>query len=308
MRIWSDSGLMLVERRLAMRRLSTWLFVPGDCPERVEKALGSGAEAVIVDLEDGVAANRKDVAREATQVRVQSHSDLALLFIRLNGIATPWLLSDLEAVVGPAVQGVILPKTESATDVALVDWLLTQFESRAGLAPGRIEIIAQVESARGLLAAPELAEGSRRLSGLAFGAADYAVDLGLPERTSGALAFARSSLVVAARSAQLTHIIDTPFFAIDDEAALIADAGESRRLGFTGKLLIHPRQIEPVRQAFLPSAEEVARARSVIQAYEAAGGQGVVSIAGQMVDGPIIERARQTIAVVEQDKRSLGAR
>lgn len=281
-----------------MPLLCSWLFVPGNRPDRIDKALASGADAVIVDLEDAVGPAGKGAAREvvAGLTAGQPVAGQPRLFVRTNGWATPWLLADLEAAVGPRLAGVLLPKAETAEQIRAVDWIIGQCEARRDLVAGRVELLALVESAAGLLGTTAMVGASPRLSGVAFGAADYALDAHVsgPE----GLLFARSLLAASARVGRVEHLIDTPFFAIDDEAGLLADAAQARRLGFSGKLLIHPRQITTVHRAFAPTADEVSEARRLLAAYAAAGGAGAVAIDGRMVDAPLVGKAQRVLAAV----------
>ncbi|WP_043836453.1 HpcH/HpaI aldolase/citrate lyase family protein [Muricoccus aerilatus] len=250
------------------------LFVPGDRPERFEKAASSGADAVIIDLEDAVAPERKEAARRAAAT-----ASLALpVFVRVNAAGTPWHAEDLAALSGAALAGVILPKAEDPAALATLRALL----------PDEGVVVALVESARGLAGTRELARAAGRL---AFGSMDYAADLGCAH-TREALLTARSELVLASRLAGLPAPLDGVTAAIGDEALTEADARHAAELGFGGKLLIHPRQVAPALRGFAPGEEEVAWARRVL----ASEGDGAVKVDGAMIDAPVRMRAERILA------------
>lgn len=255
------------------------LFVPGDRPERFDKAVATGADVVIIDLEDAVAPGSKAAAREAAVAWLRIGGRAA---VRVNAADSPHHGADLAAladVTGAATEGsgllaVVLPKADDPTRASAV-------AERTG-----VPVIALVESALGILRAAELAtaDGVERL---AFGHLDYAVDLGCdPGRE--AMLLARSTLVLASRAAGLPGPIDGVTTALDDAAALTDDLAYARDLGLTGKLLIHPKQVEPTHAAHQPSDEEVAWAQRVI---EAAAAGGAVRVDGDMVDAPVVARA-----------------
>nr|WP_274709036.1 CoA ester lyase [Variovorax sp. S12S4] len=273
----------------------TFLFVPADRPERHARALASGAGGVIVDLEDAVAPDRKSEAR--AQLRA-SFSALSVaqqqrLLVRINACGTPWHGSDLAEVSELAAQGLIagvmLPKAERATD-------LQRLSAALGL---KSLIVPLIESAAGLEAARELAAAPQVLR-LAFGNLDFQADLGLACDTDEAeLVPVRLALVLASRRAGLAAPIDgvTPDWR--NAARLAADAARARRGGFGAKLCIHPDQVAPVHAALGPSADELAWARRVLDATQAAGG-GVVSLDGRMVDAPVVRLAERLLALESQ--------
>jgi citrate lyase subunit beta / citryl-CoA lyase len=256
----------------------SYLFVPATRPDRVGKALASGADAVVVDLEDAVAETDKAAAR-------QSLGDLApaaACVVRVNGADTPHHRADMAAVAAlDWVSAVLVPKVE---DPDVLDAV------RAALAPGRL-VLAIVESARGILAADAIAAGGA--ARLVFGVVDFLADVGVgpgPE----VLLYPRSRLVLASVAAGLPRPIDGPHLAIADAAGLAADAAAARALGFGGKVCIHPTQVAIVNDAFAPSAAEVHWARGVLAA--AAVSSGVFIYEGAMVDEPVLRRARSIVA------------
>ena len=256
------------------------LFVPGDRPERFDKALNAGADMVILDLEDSVPAGRKTMAREAAARWLSGDRPV---FVRINGVETGEFDEDVAALAArPGLAGVVLPKAESRKQVAAL----------ASRLPGPVRLILLVESALGVWNVLELASAPR-VHRLAFGAIDFQLDTGI----AGAgeeLLYARSRLVLASRIAGLLPPLDGVTASIEDTEALVADVRRARRLGFGGKLCIHPRQVKAVNDGFLPTAEEVAWARSVLQAVSGGSG-GAVKHEGRMIDRPVVERAMRIL-------------
>lgn len=259
----------------------TYLFVPGERPERFAKAQASGAGMVILDLEDAVAPNRKDVARSHVAAAMAS-GDLHAC-VRINGADTPWFAEDLRLLSLPGVAAVMLPK---AADLDALDAVLRA--SRQG-----VSLIPIVETAQGLAAVRALAScpGVQRL---AFGSVDFQVDLGI-EGDGIELLFARSQLVLASRLAGIGAPVDGVTLAVNDPAQVQADALAARRLGFGAKLCIHPAQVISIDNAFRPDARTLAWARGVLAAMEGAT-VGALSYEGKLVDKPVIDRARAVLA------------
>ncbi len=250
----------------------SYLFVPGNRPERFDKALASGADAVIVDLEDAVAPDQKDAARATLAAWLDAGKPVV---VRINAVGTPWFGDDVKICRHAGVAAVMLSKTESAADLAAV----------GAAAP----LIALIESAAGFdrLAAIAAAPGVQRL---AFGAIDFQLDLNL-RAGYDELIFFRSQIVLASRLANLGAPIDSPSTAIDAPQEVEDEAQRARRLGFGAKLCIHPRQVDAVNRSFSPSAAEVAWAERVLAAAAASGG-AAVALDGKMIDTPVIGRAQ----------------
>ena len=250
----------------------TPLFVPANRPERYGKAAASGADAVIVDLEDAVAVEDKDAARAT--LAASALPDRAM--VRINAAGTRWHAADLAAMRSLKLGGVMLPKAESADHIAAV---------RA--VTGDLPVVALIESARGLAAAREIARHADRL---AFGYLDFSADLGASMERD-ALLSARAEIVLASRLAGRPAPLEgvTPSF--DDAALVEDDARHAAAMGFGGKLCIHPKQLAPTRAGFRPAAADIAWAERI-----AASGDGAVSIDGQMVDAPVRLRAQRILA------------
>jgi len=264
----------------------SYLFVPADRPERIDKALGSGADAVIVDLEDAVAPGAKAVAREALVGWLAQWSfaprpsSQPILLVRVNAASTAWFEDDLRACVHPAVQGLVLPKAEHPSELMHVGAAL----------PGRV-LLPLVESATGMDAARALG-GVPGVQRLIFGSLDFQVDLDIEEdEAEDALLHFRSHLVWVSRLGGIAAPVDGVTTNLQDPAATAADARRARALGFGAKLCIHPRQVQAVHEAFMPSADQLDWARRVLAAAQAAGGSAV-AVDGKMVDAPVLQRAR----------------
>jgi citrate lyase subunit beta/citryl-CoA lyase len=259
----------------------SYLFVPGDRPERYAKARAAGADAVIVDLEDAVAPEAKPRAREALAAALD---EAAPIIVRVNAAGTPWFADDLELCRHPGVAAIMLPKAEGIDAACAVVEVTYK------------DVLAIIESARGVEQARQIASvpGVMRL---VFGSVDLALDLGIDCAPDGAetelLAF-RSQLVLASRLAGLAAPVDGVSTAIDDLQRLQADAERARRLGFGAKLCIHPKQLAIVQAVFTPTPERLDWARRVCKAFASAGG-AAVAVDGQMVDLPVVQRARAVL-------------
>ena len=287
------------ERRAAPLR--SMLFAPASHLRHAEKALAGEADAAILDLEDAVALEEKENAREAAAslLRARRLDDGGpLAFVRVNALSTPFAYGDLRAVVGPGCDGIMHPKTESPEQVAILDWLLLQLERERGLAEGSIPLLPIVETAAGLQRVEAIAAASERIRCLNLGAGDFSLDTHMRRAPdAGGLLWARVRVVVASRAAGLEPPIDSVYFDLRDEAGLIADAEQAQAIGFQGKACIHPAQVAPVNRVFAPSGEEVERARRVVAAFEAAlaSGTAAIQVEGMLVDYPIAEEARRVL-------------
>jgi citrate lyase subunit beta / citryl-CoA lyase len=257
----------------------SYLFVPADRPERVAKAMASGADAVIVDLEDAVAPDAKRAARDGLMAVLAASRPVVL---RVNGRDTPWFDDDARFAAHPAVAAVMCPKTAQADDVAAL-------RSECGDKP----VLALIETARGMAAASVVA-ATPGVARLVFGSIDFQLDLDI-EDDDGALRSFRSQLVLASRVAGLPSPVDGVTVAIDDAGQVDADARRARAFGFGAKLCIHPKQVAAVNAAFSPSPDQLAWARRVVAASHAAGG-AAVAVDGRMVDAPVLARALRLLA------------
>jgi citrate lyase subunit beta/citryl-CoA lyase len=262
----------------------SYLFVPGNRPERFAKACSAGADAVIVDLEDAVPVAEKTTARAALAAWL---SPTQPVLVRINGAETEWFHGDVELCKAPGVAGVMLPKTERIEPLRRVEEQLGEM----------VRILPLIETAQGLWNALEIAQ-VHTVERLVFGSIDFQLDLGMQADEEELLYF-RSQLVLVSRIAGVQAPVDGVSTAIDDAEQLRADTLRARRLGFGGKLCIHPKQISHVNECFRPSQNEVAWARRVLEAVSASNG-AAVAVDGKMVDRPVILKARQILKESER--------
>lgn len=277
--------------------LRSLLFAPGNHARRREKAFECGADVVILDLEDAVPPPEKAEARAAVAAMLAAPRS-ARAWVRVNGVDTPWCWADLDALVRAGLDGIVVPKIEEPGQLRIVDWVVSQLERERGLAPGGIELIALIETARGVAAAPAIATACLRLSRLSWGIADYSLDIGLDASDDEAeLAWVRAALVQASRVAGLEPPVDSVVVQVRDGERFRASAQRGRRAGLRGKLCLHPDQVPLANEVFSPAAAEIERARAIVAAFEAAeqGGSAAVSVDGEFVDYPVVARARALI-------------
>ncbi len=268
----------------------SFLFAPGSEERKLVRALASGADAVVADLEDAVAPAGKPSARDLA-ARVMAEAADTLRLVRVNGVGTEWHDADVAALADAGIDGVVVPKATAAAVRAVGSRL-------------ELPIVAIVESAGGLREAFAIA-ADPRVAVLLLGAVDLGLELGLEPREDGQeILFARSSLVVDSAAAGLRGPVDRVWVDVRDLDGLARDCAVGRSLGFRGKALVHPDQIAPTHEAFAPSADELRRAREIVAAYERAvgDGRGVVALDGEMIDVPVVERARE---LLRDEKRSV---
>jgi citrate lyase subunit beta / citryl-CoA lyase len=279
----------------------SWMFVPGNNPRYLTKASQSIADAVLLDLEDGVPPADKETARGMVADVLVVPDFLPQRFVRLNAVSTPWFDDDLAALVPSAPAGFCVPKVDTPDVVHEVSAKISKLEAEAGLAAGSVRLVAAIESAISLVNAPAIAAADPRLVGIMFGAEDYALNLGLGtvrKREAAELIYARSAIVVAAASADIDSI-DGVFPDLDDPEGMLNDIQRSRDLGFSGKSTFNPRQLEDVNRIFSPQPDEIEYASRVVAAFDEAQarGDGSVAVGGQLVDLPIVLRARRLLEI-----------
>jgi citrate lyase subunit beta/citryl-CoA lyase len=280
--------------------LRSLLFVPGNHPRKVAKVFTTGADAVILDLEDAVAIAEKVATRTAVTEALKS-ARRCLAFIRVNAMSTEFCHGDLAAIVTKGLDGIVLPKVEAPWQLLAADWLLSALERDAGLAPGAIDLMPIIETGAGVAAVREIAASGTRVKRLAFGAGDYSVDMNLTwTRDEAEMAHARATIAVASRAAGLEPPIDTVFADLTDADGFAEAARRALAAGFQGKMCIHPNQVAPANAVFTPGEVEVARARKIVAAFDEAEASGSASIQldGQFIDYPIVERARRILATL----------
>ena len=284
-----------------MNLIRSWMFVPGHRQRMIDKALGLNADAIMLDIEDGVAPNEKDAARKniADSLGRAKTPGSPARYVRINAIGHARMDADLEAVVRPGLEGLVCPKVDTPDEVRRVDAILDDKEPKNKLEKGRVKLLIAIESPRGLLNAPAIAAASERIVGVIFGAEDFGREIGLPAVREGEardLIYARSAIVIATAAAHVQPI-DGVWVDLNDSDGLLGFAKQSRQLGFSGMSCIHPSQVDAINTVFSPTAEEIEYCQKVLQAFEEANarGDGSIAFGGQLIDRPIVERARQTI-------------
>jgi citrate lyase subunit beta / citryl-CoA lyase len=283
------------------------LFVPGDSARKLDKAMQSGADALILDLEDSVAPSGKAAARKVTaefMAVTASEPKRPRLIVRVNALTTGMTDGDLDGVMAGAPEAILLPKTVGGADVAHLGAKLAVREAEFGLADGATGIIAlATETAQGVFALGTLAGASRRLSGVTWGGEDLSAVVGAEANrgTDGLYTdpyrIVRALALLAAAAAEVDPI-DSVYTNFRDLEGLAAECREARRDGFVAKMAIHPAQVPVINEAFTPTAETIARARRIVEAFEANPDAGVVGIDGEMVDMPHLKRAQRLLARV----------
>jgi len=291
-----------------MELIRSWMFVPGHRQRMIDKALGLNADAIMLDIEDGVAPNEKDAARKniGQSLGRPKTAGAPARYVRINAIGHEHMVADLEAVVRPGLEGLVCPKVDTVEEVHKVDAILNDKEPRNQLAKGSVKLLIAIESPKGLLNAPAIAAASPRVVGIIFGAEDFGREIGLPAVREGEardLIYARSAIVIAAAAAHV-QAVDGVWVDLNDGAGLLGFAKQSRQLGFSAMSCIHPSQVDAINATFSPTAEEIDYCQKVLQAFEQANarGDGSIAFGGQLIDRPIIERARRTIDMA----KSLG--
>lgn len=282
------------------------LFAPGDSDRKIEKALASAADALILDLEDAVTPENRPAARTLVRQTLdqQGAANPNRLWVRINPVATEDCLPDLAAVVGTGLAGVMVPKPDSAADIAQVSFYLDALEAKAGLPNGSIKILSvMTETAKAFLNADSYGKvANPRLAGVLWGAEDLSAALGAAANTdsSGELSFtyrvARSFCLAAAAAAECQPI-DTVYTDFKNPEGLAENCRAARREGFLGKIAIHPNQVDIINTAFTPSAEELDQARAVIQAFADNPGKGTVGLNGKMLDRPHLVQAQRVLSM-----------
>jgi citrate lyase subunit beta/citryl-CoA lyase len=282
------------------------LFVPGDSPRKLDKGMTSGADALILDLEDSIAPAGKAAARETTAAFLRGAQGGARprLYVRINGLDTGLTDGDLDAVMPARPNGILLPKAEGGASIMHLDAKLTAREALAGIDDGATPILAlTTETAKALFLAGSYGGSSARLAGLTWGAEDLSAELGAEANRDAAGNFldpyrlARALCLAAAAAAQV-QAIDTVYVDFRNDAGLRRECEEARRDGFTAKLAIHPGQVAAINEVFTPTAAAIAQAQAIVDAFAASPTGGVVGIGGVMYDRPHLAKAKQLLARV----------
>ncbi len=295
----------MTDRDNTMPRMRSWLFAPGDSAKKMGKAIASEADIALLDLEDSVAPENKAAAREAVIEALASAPDRARVWVRVNPLSSDWAIDDLDAIVSAQPGGVFLPKAEGGHDVETLDAMLEEREKAAGLEVGSIKVAALVTETAAAMFTTGSYECAPRLVAMSWGAEDLSSELGASQQRGAdgeylpVFELARSLCLVGAVKARVAPI-ETVQPEFRDLEALETRARSVRAQGFRGMLAIHPAQVAPINTAFTPSAEEIAHARAIVQAFADNPGAGALALDGNMIDRPHLALAERLLA--EADK------
>jgi len=293
----------------------SWMFVPGDRQRMIDKALSLPVDAIMMDVEDGVAPMQKEAARQQIGASLDQITDLLKThagyrtparFVRVNAVGSERFIQDIKAVVRPGLEGLVIPKVDSIEQIRIVEDELGRAEITHHMPGGTVDLLIAIETPIGLFNAYQIASSSPRIMGLIFGAEDFTREMNLPVRREAEavdMIYARSAIATAAAAARI-QAVDGVWVDLKDLDGLRRFARQARRLGMSGISIIHPSQIDEANAAFTPSAEDIAYAQEVLDAFDKARarGEGAIAFRGQLLDFPIVDRARQTIVLA----KSLG--
>ncbi len=281
--------------------MRSFLFIPADSPKKLDKGMTSGADAVLLDLEDSITPDRKEEARRGALDFLKAHAgrkERPRLMVRINGFETPFTDADLDVIVEGRPDAVLFPKAEGGAAVTHLDAKLTAREALHGLPEGAIDILAlTTETAKALFLAGTYAGASKRLKGLTWGAEDLSAELGAEANRDAQGNFldpyrlARSLCLAGAAAAQVPAI-DTVYVDFRNDAGLKRECEEARRDGFTGKMAIHPGQVAIINEVFTPGPDAIAHAQAIVDAFAAQPSSGTVGIGGKMYDRPHLAKAK----------------
>jgi citrate lyase subunit beta / citryl-CoA lyase len=284
--------------------LRSCFYIPANNEKLIQKAPTTPADLITLDIEDSVPPAEKPRAREMVRENLkQAGTGGSLIYVRINNWDTPWPNEDLEAVVYEGLHGVVLPKCAGPDHVRRLEWKLEELERRRGLPIGGIAVQVLIETAIGVMNAFPSAVASKRINSLIFGAVDYTKDMRVKLTIEGEeLLYARAHTACAARAAGVIAI-DHPFVAYNDTEAFEKSTRVGRQLGYEGRMLIHPSQIEPSHRIYTPSPEDVQWATEIVKVFEEEGiakGLAAINYKGQMVDTPVYDNARSVLAAMEE--------
>jgi len=293
-----------------MKLYRSLLYVPADNPHRVEKALNSNADVVILDLEDAVAVSKKESSRRSLNSLLKG-SNRDNTFVRVNAMSTAFCLEDIAAAVEAGAIGISLPKVESAEEVYSIDWLLNQLEIKEGILPGSIELIPVIESGRGLHHAVSILECVKRVRRAGLGVGDLALEMNFElESDQGEAIPYKRELILASSAAKIEAPLDSVYLDIKNLNGLKSSCLESKRMGFQGRRIIHPSHIDIVNASYSPTDSEIEWARKTILAFNDAekAGTAAIRVNDSLVDYPIAYRAKTILtrlAEIEQNSVNL---
>jgi citrate lyase subunit beta-like protein len=282
-----------------MRVRRTILYVPGDDRHKIEKAAGLNVDCICLDLEDGVAVNCKQAARQEVLTCLQTIDfGKSERLVRINSISSGLCKTDIHAIIPGKPDGIFLPKVSDARQIQWINNEIEELEKRAGMTAGKLALLVGIESALSILNLGEICKASSRLSALVFGAEDYMADVGgMRTITASELLFARSAVVTHAAAFNL-QAIDMVCTEYKNEERLLEETKSGVCMGFSGKQVIHPDQVAPVQQAFTPDPDALEKAARIIQAYQEhlVQGKGAFDVDGKMVDMPVVKAAERLLA------------
>ena len=282
------------------------LFVPGNQPKMLEKAATFYPDVFIPDMEDSVAENDKDDAREIVSEHIELLSSEGVPVIpRLNSLDSGFFEKDLNAVISKGVYGISVGKINSTRDIDKVEEILKTAERNAGIEVGTLNLIPWIETANAIIGCHSILTHSNRICASAFGAEDFTNDMGIERRGDDKdISFAKNYMSIASRAAGVPAL-DTPFFGFKDPDALRSNSILSKSIGYKGKFAIHPAQIDVINESFTPGANEIEHARRVIEVFEqsASQGRGSTSLDGLVIDVPVVKRAQALIETAERFKK-----
>jgi len=275
--------------------LRSLLFIPGNQTKMLAKASDLTPDAFVPDLEDSVAPDDKDEAREVVSNHLELLSKNGVRVIpRINSLDTGLLEADLEALVGPYIFGITVGKVQVPQHILEICEIISRLEKKNGLQDGAVKLIPWIESALGIVRSFDILTSTSRIYGAAFGAEDFTNDMGIERMDDDSeISYATNVIAIAARAAGVLAL-DTPYVSFRDEEGLIKDANQAKSIGYKGKFAIHPAQITPINKCFSPSPEEINYANRVLEVFETAKkeGRGSTSLDGQMIDVPVVKRAQ----------------
>jgi citrate lyase beta subunit len=281
-----------------MRARRALLYTPGDDPHKIRKAANLEVDSVCLDIEDGVAINQKEIARDTiAQLLPTLEFGQSERLVRINPVGSTFIESDLDAILPMRPDGIVIPKVQSSDHIIWIADRLTNFEVLLDLSPGSIKLIAIIESALALVNLREIASASRRLEAIVFGAEDLAADIGAERSKSGWEVFYARSAVVTYATAYGLQSIDMVNTDFQDLETLIFSARQGAKMGYSGKQVIHPDQVQPVQEAFTPSEEQIIEAKKILDEFDQhqKEGRGAYAVNGKMIDAPIIRSAESVL-------------
>ncbi len=288
--------------------IRSFLFAPGNHDRKVEKAFSLDADAVILDLEDAVPVEEKILSRKRV-IDALSRPHTPYGYIRINGYDTEFYEDDIREIVGPWLDGIVLPKAETSEKIEQIALQISDAEKKAGLPPNSIELLPILETARGIDNANEIASSSNRICRLAFGGGDYTLDLNyIWSSDEEVLSYARSKIGHASKIAGIDPPIDTVVLEIDDSQRFVNSAQRGRNFGFSGKFCIHPSQIPLCNEVFTPNDQEIRNARAILEKFKEAKELGSASLQldGHFIDYAVVKKAEQILTLKEELERRLS--